>query len=189
MEAMVTAHEGASTPVDAAPAVVDFAAFYQVNHPVIARALALTIGDAGLAAEATDEAMTRACQRWTRVQHYDNPSGWVYRVGLNWARSWFRRHREVPSLWTDQPSPPVAPVDPALDAAIGELDVKHRSVVVLRYLLDWSVAETAAALDIAPGTVKSRLSRALDQLEVRLHHLNPEPSPEPTTPDSEAASP
>ncbi len=79
----------------------------------------------------------------------------------------------MPSLWTDSRTTAVTVADPALDAALGELDVEQRSVVVLRYLLDWSVAETAAALEIAPGTVKSRLSRALHQLEVRLHHLDP----------------
>ena len=37
-------------------------------------------------------------------------------------------------------------------------------VVVCRYLLDWSVDDTATSLDIPVGTVKSRLARALDQL-------------------------
>jgi RNA polymerase sigma-70 factor (ECF subfamily) len=39
---------------------------------------------------------------------------------------------------------------------------------VCRYLLDWSEEDTAAALDIPTGTVKSRLSRALDQLAKHL---------------------
>jgi len=154
------------------PAVLDFTAFYAASHATVAGALTLTIGDASLAAEATDEAMTRAYQRWATVSAYRNPTGWVYRVGLNWARSWFRRRREVASVWIDQPAATTAMADPALDRALAELDVKHRSVVVLRYLLDWSVAATADALDIAPGTVKSRLSRALDLLEVRLRHLD-----------------
>ena len=175
METMVRAGEPMGTGFDVATTPLDFGAFYAANHAEVARALALTIGDPGLALEATDEAMTRAYQRWDKVHGYDNPAGWVYRVGLNWARSWFRRRRETASVWVDQATEPVGVADPALDAAIAELDVKHRSVVVLRYLLDWSVAQTADALDIAPGTVKSRLSRALHQLEVRLSHLK-EPS-------------
>ena len=55
--------------------------------------------------------------------------------------------------------------------AIGELDVHHRSVIVCRHLLGWSVSETAAALKVREGTVKSRLSRATQILKSRLHHL------------------
>ncbi len=71
----------------------DFAAFYEQHHPRVARALAVTLGDAELATEATDEAMVRAYQRWKQVSSLDNPGGWVYRVGLNWSRSVLRRRR------------------------------------------------------------------------------------------------
>jgi len=57
------------------------------------RALAVALGDPDLAREATDEAMLRAYARWSRVGAYDNPGGWVFRVGLNWATSWWRRVR------------------------------------------------------------------------------------------------
>jgi RNA polymerase sigma-70 factor (ECF subfamily) len=42
--------------------------------------------------------------------------------------------------------------------------VADQQIVYLRYFLELSVAETAQALDIAEGTVKSRLSRALERL-------------------------
>lgn len=147
-----------------------FSDFYRATHPQVARALALTLGDLDLAVEATDEALTRACQRWKSVAHYANPEGWVYRVGLNWARSWSRRRRRetITDRLENQPVAAAPVPDPAVAQALRRLDVKHRSVVVLRYYLDWSVADTAAALDIAPGTVKSRLHRALAQLEGQL---------------------
>jgi RNA polymerase sigma factor (sigma-70 family) len=53
-------------------------------------------------------------------------------------------------------------------AAFHELDELHRAVVVCRIFLELSVAETASALDIPEGTVKSRLARALDRLEAML---------------------
>jgi DNA-directed RNA polymerase specialized sigma24 family protein len=43
--------------------------------------------------------------------------------------------------------------------------------VVCRLLLDWSVDDTAAALGIRPGTVQSRLHRAVHSLEQTLQHL------------------
>lgn len=147
-----------------------FAEFYSVHHGTIARALALTLGDTQLGVEATDEAMTRAYQRWYTVRQYNNAPRWVYRVGLNWARSFHRRsRRSVSSPFVEtRSSVDPSPGDPALAAALASLAPKHRSVVVLRYLLDWSVEQTADALEIAPGTVKSRLHRALNQLEAQL---------------------
>lgn len=52
----------------------------------------------------------------------------------------------------------------ALLSAVETLDEDDRQVVICRYFLDLSGQETAAALGIAEGTVKSRLSRALVKL-------------------------
>jgi RNA polymerase sigma factor (sigma-70 family) len=60
------------------------------------------------------------------------------------------------------------PGDPDLATALSRLSVEHRSVVVCRFYLDWSVEETAAALGLPDGTVKSRLRRALDVLHRHL---------------------
>lgn len=54
-----------------------------------------------------------------------------------------------------------------LRSAIDRLSEKLRAVVVCRYLLDLPEEETAAILAIPAGTVKSRLSRALEKLEAR----------------------
>ncbi len=51
-----------------------------------------------------------------------------------------------------------------LAQAIRRLSSQHRGVIYLRYFLDLTEAETADVLDVPRGTVKSRLSRALDQL-------------------------
>ena len=48
--------------------------------------------------------------------------------------------------------------------AVQTLGVPDQQIVYLRYFLDLSVTETAQALNIAEGTVKSRLSRALERL-------------------------
>jgi DNA-directed RNA polymerase specialized sigma24 family protein len=142
----------------------DFETFYRDAYADIARALTVTLGDLDLAQEATDEAMVRAYARWEKISAYDNPGGWVYRVGLNWARSARRRlTRIAPFHDPSVVDPPVA--DPASAAALRDLDVGLRAVVVCRLLLDWSVDETATALRLKPGTVKSRLHRALAQLE------------------------
>ncbi len=63
----------------------------------------------------------------------------------------------------DRPS-----LDKALDDAIAELPLKQRAVLVLRYYMDWSVTDIAAALNVPAGTVKSRLHRAVAVLQAEL---------------------
>ncbi len=57
--------------------------------------------------------------------------------------------------------------DAALAAALERLDERDRQVIACRYLLELSEAETAAALGCRAGTVKSRLSRALERLRAQ----------------------
>jgi len=137
-----------------------FDAFYRARRDDVARALSLTLQDGVLGGEAADEAMVRALERWGSVERMENPSGWVYRVGLNWARSRLRlRHREALGDPPDfERFMPVADLDVA--RALGELPLTHRAVVVLRYFMDWSLEDIAAGLRIPVGTVKSRLNRA-----------------------------
>lgn len=143
-----------------------FEGFYRRERPGLYRALALTLGDADLAAEAVDEAMTRAYQRWGRVCDYDNPAGWIYRVGLNWAISRKRRKRALPlaEVRSDVGRSDPPPGDEVLAAAVQSLPEPQRAVVVLRYHLDWSTEQVASALRVPQGTVKSRLHRGLAAL-------------------------
>ena len=154
-----------------------FVAFYDRYHDRVYDGLALTLRDPELAADCAQEAMVRAYQRWSSIDPERNPAGWLYRVGLNVARSrWRRLRRELLGLVGDRPDPHVrrATPDPQLDRALENLPIDQRAVVVLRFLLDWSVDDVADALGIAPGTVKSRTHRALDRLRDELEaHRGP----------------
>ena len=153
--------------------VEDFEGFYRAEVDRVYRALAVTLGDRDLAREATDEAMARAYARWGTVSRHDNPGGWIFRVGLNWATSWWRKvRRERPLPWdgvrTADVGPPPDPVGVAALTALDALPRAHRAVVVCRVLLGLSTVETAAALGVAEGTVKSRLARALAGMRATL---------------------
>ena len=143
-----------------------FEDFYRAEWDGVFRPLAVTLGDPDLAREATDEAMVRALQRWGKISSYDNPAGFVYRTGLNWARSRLRkRRREVrPEHAPDTAVLDPEPADPALVRALARLTIDQRAVVVLRYVTDLSQEQIAGLLDVPVGTVRSRLHRALEAL-------------------------
>lgn len=152
----------------------EFELFYGGNIAPLARALTATLGDPGIAQDAAQHAMSKAFEQWQKIGEFDNPTGWCYRVGMNWATTrWRKRRREVmdftdvmPSLKTDEPSS----LDDSLVKALLKLPIDQREVVVLRLVQDWSIAETAEALGIAEGTVQSRYSRALARLRKELEH-------------------
>lgn len=146
----------------------DFDDFYRACRHELARALVLTVGQRELGLEATDEAFARALEQWADVSGYDNPEGWVYRVGVNWARSKLRRRSfTMAGMFAESVHIDDLP-EPELLTAVEKLPIKYRSVVVARFFLDWSIEQTAAAMSIPEGTVKTRQSRALAHLRRRL---------------------
>jgi predicted RNA polymerase sigma factor len=71
-----TADAGRPEPV---PARADdsFVDFWTAHRDVVARGLAVTLGDDDLGVEAADEAMARALARWDHVRAHVNPAGWA----------------------------------------------------------------------------------------------------------------
>jgi len=146
--------------------VIDFETFYATWRDPIRRALALATGDVTMADDAVDEAMTRALGAWDQLKEYNRPEGWVYRVGLNWARGRYRKRRYelLSSMDLVERSGEFDPPDIDVINAVGGLSVRLRQLVIARYYLDWSTSDVAQALQIPEGTVKSRLARALTRL-------------------------
>ncbi len=162
-----------SAPTVVATRYQNFSDFYSDHADPIYRALTVTLGDPVLAADATSEAMTRACQRWASVRDGSNPPGWVYRVGLNWSRSrWRKLRRERPlDHRLEVELPDLDTTATVVQEAVARLPLNQRSVVVLRFYLQWTPTEIAASLDIAVGTVKSRLHRGLAAMREDLADL------------------
>lgn len=145
-----------------------FEDFYRAKRDHLARALAMTLRSDELGNEAADEAMTRTYQRWRTVSDYANPVGWAYRVGLNWAISQKRKEKRLVPV--EVPDSPVEDTDfnPEIAAALAEIPIDQRAVLVLRFYLDWDIDRVAEALRIPTGTVKSRQARGLEAVQRRL---------------------
>lgn len=142
-----------------------FAVFYERHRSWLHRAVTATIGDPQLAAEAADEALGRAAERWEQVATMSRPEGWLYRVAVNWATSWRRK-------WSRRPTLPLEALERSesdrhvyqLVDEVRRLPLLQRQMLVLRFVLGYSVSETAEALGVAEGTVKSGVHRARQQL-------------------------
>ena len=143
-----------------------FTEFWRAQRPQLVRALSFALGDTRLASEATDEALVRALERWPKVRELQQPGGWVYRVGYNWATSWRRKlslRPTRPAEHLDTATVDELP-DPDLIDQLRQLRPSYRNAVVMRYYLQLTPTEIAAELDLPVGTVKSNISRGLAQL-------------------------
>lgn len=148
----------------------------QFEEYVVARRTALVrsavlLGCARPDAEDLVQSTLLRCYRsWRRVQRADNPDAYVYRVLVNTLRDAAVRHwnREVPTEMTAAHDRPATEPDLlagiAVRRALAVMSPEHREVLVLRYYADLSERATSEVLGIAPGTVKSRTSRALAAL-------------------------
>jgi len=92
---------------------------------------------------------------------------WVYRIALNVCRDWSAHAGATPATFRDdRPSESSTREGAAIDAErfLAALPREQRDVVILRFWLDLSEAETSEVLAIPRGTVKSRLHAAMARL-------------------------
>ena len=135
-------------------------------------------GDAAEAEDAAQSGFVKAYYALDRFRAGSPFRPWLLKIVANEARNRRRAsHRRAGlhlRLAEDRPEEGAAPSPEAavlarepreaLVKAINALREGDREIIALRYFLDLSEAETAAALGVPAGTVKSRLSRALERM-------------------------
>jgi RNA polymerase sigma-70 factor (ECF subfamily) len=154
--------------------------FEKYRVPVYRAALALT-GDPCAAEEVVMDTFGRAYLHRRRLRTDISPLPWLHKVALNLCYSRLGRRRLPSEPVTDLLAERLADAaaGPAANAEWAELRAivregivrlseKHQAVVVLYYLEGRSLQETADALGLPLGTVKSRLHHALRDLRTRL---------------------
>jgi RNA polymerase sigma factor (sigma-70 family) len=136
---------------------------------------------AGNASDAEDAAQDGFVKAWRALARFRDGAPfrpWLLRIVANEARnrrrSAGRRAHLALRAATEHPSGDAAPSPEAaflsteqrqtLFAAVDELPDDQRVVISLRYFVGLSEHEVAEALDLPPGTIKSRTSRALERL-------------------------
>lgn len=134
------------------------------------------------ALDATQEALIAVVRGLPRFDGRAKFSTWVYRIATNACLDELRRRNRRPliglperdgtpiDLPDDKPSPLADRVadQMVVDEALASLPEDFRVAVVLRDICELDYAEIADVLDIAPGTVRSRIARGRSQLVDRL---------------------
>ena len=149
-----------------------FDAFVRARIGSLSRTAYLLTGDHHRAEDLVQTTLLRTARAWHRI--HGEPLPYVRRTMLHEHISAGRRRRfrEVP---LDAHDDPVRDVDHdlrlVLAAALDQLTAKQRAVVVLRFYEDLTEVETAAALGIRPGTVKSTTRDALARMRRLAPHL------------------
>jgi RNA polymerase sigma-70 factor (sigma-E family) len=151
----------------------DFAEFARVSLPGLLRYGYALTGNCHDAGDLVQGVMERIGSRWASVvRDIDDPLAYARRAMANAHISRWRRSRRE-SLVADIPVSAVtteryAFEDEPLWQALRALAPRQRAVIVLRYYEGLTEAETAAALGISQGTVKSQTSKALAAMRCRL---------------------
>ena len=148
----------------------EFTGFVRERAPGLVRIAYALTGDQQTAEDLVQAALAKACARWPRLNGYPEP--YVRRIIYNDRVSGWRRQGRRPELLMAEPpdtrSGPGHDHDTTLRLALRQallsLPPRQRAVLVLRYLEDRSVEETAEVLGCRPGTVASQSTRALRKL-------------------------
>ncbi|MDQ6692118.1 MAG: RNA polymerase sigma factor [Candidatus Dormibacteraeota bacterium] len=154
----------------------------RLHSEVAFRTAYLAVGRAVDAEEVAQDAFIKAYRALPRFRADLAFRPWLLRIVANEAsnrrRSAGRRAHLESRLFnesiTSESAPSAEEIVEAGDdrrsllRAVNELGEEDRLVIAHRYVLELSVDETAAALGCAPGTVKSRLSRAVGRLRQKM---------------------
>src|SRR5690242_5742219 len=159
------------TVVDDA-ASVEFHAFFERHYAELSRLAHLLTGEADAADDLAADALLALWHRWDRVRAADHPAAYARGVVANLARtrirSAVRERRRISLFWSQREekteNPDIAGVVD-VQGALRRLPFRKRACVVLRHAFDLSEKDTALALGVSVGTVKSQTSKGMAELQ------------------------
>jgi RNA polymerase sigma-70 factor, ECF subfamily len=159
------------------PGLLDLAELFERYGQEVYRLCLGMLGDPHEAEDGAQEVFLRAHRAWKRYDpQLSAPRTWLGQIAMNYCRSALRRRR-VRQLAQRLLGAQANDHDSAfsaqelrsdLGAVLGILNERHRSVVLLRYYLEFSCVEIAELLQISEGTVHSRLYTARQRIMAAL---------------------
>jgi RNA polymerase sigma-70 factor (ECF subfamily) len=161
----------------APPEASDFEAFLQRHQQDIFGYLWRMTGDEQAARDLCQETFIRAWQHFARIEHYERPGGWLFRVATNLALKHLRHHtlgsRLLPFLHANETNQRAA--DPAASVVLGDavrqvllsLAPRPRAVLVLHDVYGLTSEEVANTLEMTHAAARMMLCRAREQFRLR----------------------
>jgi RNA polymerase sigma-70 factor (ECF subfamily) len=166
----------------------DHGAFSELARVSVGRLYAvarLILRDDARAEDATQEALVAAWTRLSGLRDPDRFEAWLHRLLVHACYREAGRHKRRRSIEVQvdsvaMPEASFAGPDRAMDLAsdlagrdqlergFRRLDIDQRSVLVMHYYLGFSLDEAAEVLGVPPGTVRSRLHRAIALMRAAL---------------------
>lgn len=170
-------------PVESTPIVVDEIAQLHAEHyiPLVRLAVAL-IDHRESAEEVVQDAFLATIRRWHQLRDPSAAQAYLRRAVVNGSRDRLRRRRVRRAATAPEAGTTRSPEDEvllleehrALIAALRKLPRRQREVLVLRYFSDFSERETARAVGISIGGVKSSAHRGMAELRRMLGDFAPD---------------
>lgn len=160
----------------------DFEEYVRARHEALLRSARRLVPDPVEAQDLLQTALIRTYRRWDHIADKSLVDAYLKRVMINTRTEWWRARRlhEIPTQ--QLPDAPTAEDEMAryadrslLADVLGRLPSRQRSVVVLRLWEQLTTEETAEALGMSEGTVKSSLHRGLARLRKELEHRSEGP--------------
>ncbi|MBY8880177.1 SigE family RNA polymerase sigma factor [Actinacidiphila acidipaludis] len=157
-------------------AVLEFEDYVRTRQDALLRSARRLVPDPIDAQDLVQTALVRTYPRWEGIADKALADAYMRRVMINTRTEWWRNRKleEVPSAEL-----PEASIDDGAEQradremlrdAMRVLAPKQRQVVIMRHYGQLSTEETARALGMSTGTVKSTLHRALARLRYELEH-------------------
>jgi len=148
-------------------------ALFRRHWPQAHRAAYLIVRDAAAAEDIAQESFLAAIRSLDRFDRRRPFHPWLHRIVVNRAIDHtrvrtLRREVQEEAVAEAVAAPERGRLDEDIVAAMADLGVEQRAVIVLRYLLDYTPGEIARILNLPRGTVNSRLRRGLDRLAAEL---------------------
>jgi RNA polymerase sigma-70 factor (ECF subfamily) len=152
-----------------------FRALVELHHGMLFGTAYLMTRDRGLAEDAVQEALIQIWRHLPSLRLQSSIKAWLVRIVVNEVKQQFRK-KQVPMVPLEEVSESPGELNEAEKAmirdeerqgirqALDRLPPEQREAVILRYFSNLTVPEIAAAMNQREGTIKSRLSRALDRL-------------------------